>query len=71
MAKVYSWEISKNPTKYAYIVNPIKLDEAYIGYELKGNNLEIIKEWTSNCTDDEYKEQFQKLITLCKINNYN
>ena len=22
MAKVYSWEISKNPTKYAYIVNP-------------------------------------------------
>lgn len=71
MAKVYSWEISKNPTKYAYIVNPIKLDEAYIGYELKGNNLEIIKEWTSNCTDDEYKEQFQKLITLCKNKGYN
>ena len=41
MAKVYSWEVS--PKKYAYIVHPNDYTQAYVGTELKGENLEKVK----------------------------
>lgn len=71
MAKVYSWEVSKSPKKYAYIVNPKDLTNAYVGTELKGNYLEIVKDWAANCSDEEYEVQFQKMLALCAKKGYN
>ena len=71
MAKVYSWEVAKSPKKYAYIVNPKDLTNAYVGTELKGNYLEIVKDWAANCSDEEYEAQFQKMLELCVKKGYN
>lgn len=71
MAKVYSWEVSKSPAKYAYIVHPNDYSKAYVGTELKATNLEKVKEWASNCTDSEYEQQFQKMVDLCTSKGYN
>lgn len=71
MAKVYSWEVAKSPKKYAYIVNPKDLTNAYVGTELKGNYLEIVKDWAANCSDEEYEAQFQKMLELCAKKGYN
>jgi hypothetical protein len=71
MAKVYSWEISQTPKKYAYIVSPKDTTKVYIGNELKGDNLEKVKEWAAACTDEEYKEQFEQMVNLCNSSGYN
>lgn len=71
MAKVYSWEISKTPKKYAYIVSPKNLTDVYIGNELKGSNLEKVKEWAMNCTETEYEAQFEKMVAACASQGYN
>ena len=71
MAKVYSWEVSKNPNKYAYIVSPKDYTKAYVGNELKGENLEIVKNWVSSCSDEEYEAQFEKMVALCQESGYN
>ena len=74
MAKVYSWQIQKNPAIYAYIVNPLEVDKtnpnAYVGTELKGIYLENIKNWVKDCTIDVYKTQFEKMKTLCTTKGY-
>lgn len=70
MAKVYSWEISQSPKKYAYIVSPKDTTNVYIGNELKGSNLEKVKEWATNCTDEEYKDHFEKMVNLCESSGY-
>ena len=70
MAKVYSWEVSKTPKQYAYIVHPNDYSKAYIGSELKGTNLQKIISWASTCTDTEYEEQFEKMKNLCVSKNY-
>ena len=71
MAKVYSWEVSKTPKKYAYIVSPKNLTDVYIGNELKGSNLEKVKEWAMNCTETEYEAQFEKMVAACASQGYN
>lgn len=71
MAKVYSWEVNKSPKKYAYIVHPTDFTKVYVGNELKGSNLEKIKNWTSSCTDTEYEQHFQMMIELCASKGYN
>lgn len=71
MAKVYSWEVSKTPSKYAYIVSPKNLTDVYIGNELKGSNLEKVKEWAMNCTETEYEAQFNKMVAACASRGYN
>lgn len=74
MAKVYSWQVSKS-REYAYIVHPDYIDddelEVYIGNELTGNNLQKVIDWTSNCTNEEYIQQFDKLKQKCINENYN
>ena len=74
MSKVYSWQIQKNPAVYAYIVNPLEIENsnptAYIGNELKGNLLEKIKEWVRVCSDELYITQFNKMVELCKKKGY-
>ena len=70
MAKVYSWEVSKTPKQYAYIVHPNDTSKAYIGSELEGENLQKIIDWASTCTDTEYEEQFEKMKNLCVSKNY-
>ena len=76
MAKVYSWAISE--TKYGYIINPNDTNKdvlttntsAYITDDkLTGNDLELIKVWAANCSDDEYIIQFDRLKELCKSEN--
>lgn len=71
MAKVYSWEISKTPKRYAYIVNPQDLTEVYIGIELQGSKLEKVKEWAKNCTETQYETQFEKMVAACASQGYN
>lgn len=71
MAKVYSWVISDIEKKYAYIVHPNDYNKVYIGAELKGVHLEKIAQWTSNCSDEEYIAQFEKMKELCKNKGYN
>lgn len=72
MAKVYSWQISTSPKKYAYIVHPQDFTKPYIGSaELSGTNLEKVKNWAAICTDTEYEEQFDKLVALCASKNLN
>lgn len=73
MAKVYSWEINKTGT-YGYIVHPNYIDvdlRTYIGEELTGESLNKVIEWTSNCSDEEYIEQFNKLKEKCINERYN
>lgn len=74
MAKVYSWQVSKS-REYAYIVHPDYIGddelEVYIGNELTGNNLQKVIDWTSNCTNEEYIQQFDKLKQKCINENYN
>ena len=76
MTKVYSWAISE--TKYGYIINPNDVNKDVLNNEasalittekLTGNNLDLIKQWAANCTDDEYVIQFDRLKELCKSNN--
>lgn len=69
MAKVYSWAITN--TRYAYIVNPLDTSKAYIGAELTGDKLNVVADWTSNCTDEEYIVQFEKVKELCAKHGYN
>ena len=68
MAKVYSWEINRAKKRYGYIIHPSSINDenpdVYIGDELKGENLEKIIEWTSNCTTEQYINQFEKLGIL-------
>lgn len=71
MAKVYSWEVNKSPKKYAYIVHPTDFTKVYVGNELKGSNLENIKNWTSSCTDTEYEQHFKMMTELCASKGYN
>lgn len=71
MAKVYSWEVSNAPKKYAYIVHPDDYNKAYVGTELKGTKLEKVKDWAAVCTDTQYEEQFNKMVALCKSKGYN
>lgn len=71
MAKVYSWEVSNSPKKYAYIVHPDDYNKAYVGTELKGTKLEKVKDWVTVCTDTQYEEQFDKMVALCKSKGYN
>lgn len=71
MAKVYSWEISKTPKRYAYIVNPQNLTDVYIGIELQGSKLEKVKEWAKNCTETQYETQFEKMVAACASEGYN
>ena len=76
MAKVYSWAISEKPRTYAYIIHPHDTTKeenpetgeprAFVGSELDGENLENVKNWTINCTDEEYEVQFKKMVQLCK-----
>jgi hypothetical protein len=74
MAKVYSWEVRKKPRTYAYIIHPYDINEqnprAFIGSELEGKNLENVKNWAINCTDDKYKAQFEKMTKLCEEKEY-
>ena len=80
MAKVYSWAISEKPRTYAYIIHPYDTTKAenpetgepraFVGSELEGENLENVKNWTINCTDKEYKKQFEKMVQLCKDKDY-
>lgn len=70
MAKVYSWQISQSPEKYAYIVHPNDLTKPYIGVELAGDNLQKVIDWASTCTDTEYEAQFNKMKKLCLDSNY-
>ena len=69
MAKVYSWAI--NNRTYAYIVSPTNTNEAYVGTELKGNNLKIVSDWAQNATDTQYDTQFAKMVALCTSKGYN
>ena len=69
MAKVYSWAI--NNRTYAYIVSPTNTNEAYVGTELKGNNLKIVSDWAQNATDAQYDTQFAKMVALCTSKGYN
>lgn len=71
MAKVYSWEVSNSPKKYAYIVHPDDYNKAYVGTELKGTKLEKVKDWAATCTDTQYEAQFNKMVALCKSKGYN
>lgn len=71
MAKVYSWEVSNSPKKYAYIVHPDDYNKAYVGTELKGTKLENVKDWAAACTDTQYEAQFNKMVALCKSKGYN
>ena len=71
MAKVYSWEVSNSPKKYAYIVHPDDYNKAYVGTELKGTKLEKVKDWAAVCTDTQYEAQFNKMVALCKSKGYN
>ena len=71
MAKVYSWEVSNSPKKYAYIVHPDDYNRVYVGTELKGIKLEKVKDWAAVCTDTQYEEQFNKMVALCKEKGYN
>ena len=64
MAKVYSWSLGGG--NYGYIVNPTNTNEAYVGSELTGGNLDIVKTWTQNCSDTEYETHFNKLVRLCQ-----
>ena len=65
MAKVYSWEVSNSPKKYAYIVHPDDYNKAYVGTELKGTKLEKVKDWAAVCTDTQYAALFNKMVALC------
>ena len=71
MARVYSWQVQDSPRVYAYIVNPDNLKEAYVGYELTGNNLNTVQEWAAKCSDVEYEAHFNKMLALCESKNYN
>ena len=64
MAKVYSWSLGGG--NYGYIVNPTNTNEAYVGSELTGGNLDIVKTWAQNCSDTEYETHFNKLVRLCQ-----
>lgn len=70
MARVYSWEVSNSPKKYAYIVHPSNSEIAFIGNELTGSELENVSKWASNCTDDEYEAHFKMVKELCASQNY-
>lgn len=74
MAKVYSWEINRAKKRYGYIIHPSSINDenpdVYIGDELKGENLEKIIEWTSNCTTEQYINQFEKLKSECTRQGY-
>ena len=63
MAKVYSWEISKD--SYAYIVHPDSVENIYIGNELYGDDLNKVINWTSNCTEEEYRNHFDMIKNVC------
>lgn len=71
MAKVYSWQVSENPTRYAYIIHPQQVNisdpEIYIGAELTGTMLERVKDWVDSeaCTEKVYKDQFLKIQEAC------
>lgn len=70
MAKVYSWEVSINPYAYAYIVHPNDTERAYVGTELKGNNLQKVIDWVAECSDEDYIEHFNMVKELCEEKNY-
>ena len=73
MAKVYSWAVSE--TQYAYIIHPNDIDKdsprAYVGTELKGNNLQKVVNWVQSCENSEYESQFEKMLALCESKNIN
>ena len=59
MARIYSWYL-KGDT-YAYIANPNKNDEAYVGNQLTTGDTEIVSEWASNCTEEQYRRNFEDM----------
>lgn len=77
MAKVYSWEVKRNPRTYAYIIHPDSVTEdengkaistsnpqAYIGTELKGTRLQKVIDWVQN-PENDYETQFQIMVNTC------
>ena len=79
MAKVYSWEVKRNPRTYAYIIDPASVTEdengkaistsnpqAYIGRELKGDRLQKVIDWVQN-PENDYKKQFDIMVAACAI----
>ena len=76
MAKVYSWEVKRNPRTYAYIIHPDSVTyvsdkavstanpKAYIGSELKGTRLQKIIDWVQN-PENDYETQFQIMVNTC------
>ena len=69
MAKVYSWEVVKSSV-YDYIYNPIENKGAYVGPELKGDNLDKIINWAATVSDEVYDEHFDLMVKLCKEKGY-
>ena len=69
MAKVYSWQVSNSPITYAYIKDPNN-NNAYVGPELSEDDAKTVAEWVSNCTEEEYRTQFEKMKALCASSNY-
>lgn len=75
MAKVYSWEVSKSLEIYAYIINPLDVQnesdfDVYVGTKLSGDDLNKVIEWTATCTNEQYIEQFEKLKQRCYDEGY-
>ena len=68
MAKTYSWDIGNDT--YGYIVNPNNTNDAYVGEELFGDSLQIVIDWTKNCSQSAYEDRFAKLQQKCIDNNY-
>lgn len=76
MAKVYSWEVKRNPRTYAYIIHPDSVTyvsdkavsttdpKAYIGSELKGTRLQKVIDWVQN-PENDYETQFQIMVNTC------
>lgn len=76
MAKVYSWEVKRNPRTYAYIIHPDSVTyesdkavstsnpKAYIGAELKGAKLQKVVDWVQNA-ENNYEAQFQIMVNTC------
>ena len=84
MAKVYSWLLNSEDISgqevYGYIKNPYEMDKdsVYIGSALCGTGLTIVQDWAKECSEEEYKTQFNILktkaaesgVTFENVNNY-